>query len=137
MNTKSTVAIVGPALLLAAFTRVVDLAEVIPSQLLTFTIALIASLLTVAILAFKPRTAAARPARSSTPATNSKKETGLVKWFNASKGFGFITRANGEEIFVHFRSIVGQRSLRDGQPVEFVVTNGTKGLQAEEVVALK
>lgn len=136
MNTKSTVAVLGPALLLAGFTLIVDMAALMPAQLHAFTIALIASLLTLVILAFKPRPAAARSAKS-TAANNVKKETGSVKWFNASKGFGFITRANGEEIFVHFRSVVGQRSLRDGQRVEFAVTNGSKGLQAEEVVALK
>ncbi|MEH6583548.1 MAG: cold-shock protein [Halioglobus sp.] len=58
-----------------------------------------------------------------------------MKWFNVSKGFGFITRDNGEEIFVHFRSIRGEgrRSLRDGQRVSFVVADSDKGLQAEEV----
>ena len=62
-------------------------------------------------------------------------ETGTVKWFNVSKGFVFISRESGEEIFVHFRSIRGEgrRSLRDGQRVSFVVANSDKGLQAEEV----
>jgi len=66
-----------------------------------------------------------------------KREEGEVKWFNVSKGFGFITRENGEEIFVHFRSIRGEgrRSLRDGQKVSFVVADSDKGLQAEEVDA--
>ncbi|MCB1674837.1 MAG: cold shock domain-containing protein [Halioglobus sp.] len=63
------------------------------------------------------------------------REQGRVKWFNMSKGFGFITRANGEEIFVHFRSIRGEgrRSLRDGQQVTFVVKQSDKGPQAEDV----
>jgi len=62
-----------------------------------------------------------------------------VKWFSASKGFGFITRENGEDIFVHFRSIMGNghRILREGQRVEFAVSEGTKGPQAEEVTAIK
>lgn len=65
------------------------------------------------------------------------RELGQVKWFNANKGFGFITRDNGEDIFVHFRSIrgKGRRVLRDGQRVEFAVTESKKGLQAEDVAA--
>ena len=60
---------------------------------------------------------------------------GTVKWFNDSKGFGFIQRDSGEDIFVHFRAIQGDgyRSLQDGEKVEFSVTEGDKGLQAEEV----
>ena len=66
------------------------------------------------------------------------RETGTVKWFNVNKGFGFITRENGEDIFVHFRSIRGRghRSLRQGQPVKFSVTQGDKGMQAENVSAV-
>lgn len=65
----------------------------------------------------------------------SAREQGTVKWFNDSKGFGFIQRESGEDIFVHFRAIQGDgyRSLQDGQKVEFIVTEGDKGLQAEEV----
>lgn len=68
----------------------------------------------------------------------SVREQGIVKWFNDSKGFGFIQRASGEDIFVHFRAIQseGYRSLKEGQAVEFVVTESGKGLQAEEVVKL-
>ena len=63
------------------------------------------------------------------------REQGTVKWFNAAKGFGFITRENGEDIFVHFRSIQGKghRSLGEGQTVFFDVTEGDKGLQAVDV----
>lgn len=63
------------------------------------------------------------------------REKGTVKWFNAAKGFGFITRENGEDIFVHFRSIQGKghRSLGEGQTVIFAVTEGDKGLQAVDV----
>ena len=63
------------------------------------------------------------------------KETGTVKWFNASKGFGFIARENGEDVFVHFSAIeaAGYRSLDEGARVSFVVKNGPKGLQAEQV----
>ncbi len=66
------------------------------------------------------------------------REQGQVKWFNVSKGYGFVTRANGEDIFVHFRSIrgTGRKVLRDGQAVEFTVTDGDKGPQAEDVEAV-
>ncbi len=65
----------------------------------------------------------------------SDREQGIVKWFNDSKGFGFIQRNSGEDIFVHFRAIQGDgyRSLKDGEKVEFTVVEGQKGLQAEEV----
>ena len=61
--------------------------------------------------------------------------TGKVKWFDAKKGFGFISQENGEDVFVHFSSITGAgfKSLEDGDPVEFEVTQGAKGLQAQNV----
>lgn len=66
------------------------------------------------------------------------KEKGKVKWFNNAKGFGFIEREQGGDIFVHYSSIKidGYRTLKEGQPVEFIVSQGEKGLQADEVVAL-
>ncbi len=66
---------------------------------------------------------------------DSNREQGQVKWFNISKGYGFVTRESGEEIFVHFRSIrgKGRRGLRDGQNIEFTVVQGEKGPQAEDV----
>jgi len=75
------------------------------------------------------------------PAPSGDRETGTVKWFNRTKGFGFIVRESGEEIFVHQRSILSEGSgdnrrrpsLKDGQSVTFVVANREKGLQAEEV----
>jgi CspA family cold shock protein len=63
-------------------------------------------------------------------------EQGIVKWFNDGKGYGFISRQNGGgDVFVHFSAIQsnGFRSLQEGQAVQFVVTNGPKGLQAENV----
>ena len=61
--------------------------------------------------------------------------TGKVKWFNADKGFGFITGNDGKDVFVHFKSIVGDgyRSLEDGQEVEYEVEETDKGLQARNV----
>ncbi|MBC8336158.1 MAG: cold shock domain-containing protein [Anaerolineae bacterium] len=68
----------------------------------------------------------------------SEKEQGTVKWFNGSKGFGFIERAEGDDVFVHFSAIIGDgyRNLEEGQAVEFTVAQGDKGLQAENVVAI-
>lgn len=64
-----------------------------------------------------------------------EREKGTVKWFNSSKGYGFIQRENGEDVFVHYQSIVGEgyRKLEEGQKVEFTVAQGQKGLQASEV----
>jgi CspA family cold shock protein len=61
--------------------------------------------------------------------------TGTVKWFNADKGFGFIAQQSGPDVFVHFRNIKssGYKSLAEGQQVQFNVTKGEKGLQAENV----
>jgi CspA family cold shock protein len=66
------------------------------------------------------------------------KEQGTVKWFNASKGFGFIQRQTGEDVFVHFSAIQGDgyKSLNEGQAVEFDVAKGPKGLQAANVTSL-
>lgn len=63
------------------------------------------------------------------------KEKGTVKWFNAAKGYGFIQRENGEDVFVHFSAIQasGYRTLEEGSAVEFAVKKGPKGLQAEDV----
>jgi CspA family cold shock protein len=64
------------------------------------------------------------------------KEKGTVKWFNAAKGFGFIQRAGGDDVFVHFSAIQanGYRTLEEGSEVEFEVKQGPKGLQAEDVM---
>lgn len=63
---------------------------------------------------------------------------GIVKWFNNAKGFGFITRDSGDDVFVHFRSIRGEgyRTLTQGQQVEFALMEGPKGLHAEDVCKL-
>lgn len=115
------------------------------SLLAAFSLATVATVLLVSLPANssasatdKPtRTAAQKPAGQSTK-NDSAREQGQVKWFNVSKGFGFITKDDGEEIFVHFRSIRGEgrRGLRDGQRVSFIVAQSDKGPQAEDVTGI-
>jgi CspA family cold shock protein len=87
------------------------------------------------------RCAARRSEREAQIAQNEVvevKEQGTVKWFNASKGYGFIQRQSGEDVFVHFSAIQmdGYKSLNEGQAVEFEVRKGPKGLQAENVTGV-
>jgi cold shock CspA family protein len=111
-------------------------------------ILLIATLSLVSALLARPRNATKnnlgnRHSRSRSKAPRKQttvqgnREQGEVKWFNSTKGFGFITRDSGEDIFVHFRSIRGEghRTLKDGERVDFVVTDGDKGLQADDVIS--
>ena len=66
-------------------------------------------------------------------------EKGTVKWFNASKGYGFISRQEGGDVFVHFNAIIGDgyKTLNEGDKVEFEVEQGPKGLQASKVSVIK
>lgn len=143
MTLRIAVASLIVSLLAALFAQLASLATLlasVPAFVVHFIVALPAALLTGLLV--KRWTATNTVRRTQTPrrvSSNSPKETGSVKWFSPSKGFGFITRDNGEDIFVHFRSIMGNghRVLREGQRVEFAVTEGTKGLQAEEVSTIK
>jgi CspA family cold shock protein len=92
------------------------------------------SILTASVLSAKTSFSGSS---SSNIKMSADQERGTVKWFNAAKGFGFITRENGEDVFVHFRSIQGKghRSLGEGQAVIFSVTEGDKGLQAVDVTS--
>ena len=67
-----------------------------------------------------------------------ERENGTVKWFNNSKGYGFIVREEGDDIFVHYNSIQGEgfRTLEEGQRVEFTVVESEKGLQAQDVIVI-
>ncbi|WP_317851116.1 MULTISPECIES: cold-shock protein [unclassified Pseudomonas] len=103
-----------------------------PAVLFSLVAALIAVALHLGICFYKSSPAAASPSYDM-----SNRDTGTVKWFNTSKGFGFISRDSGDDIFVHFRAIRGEghRVLVEGQRVEFSVMNRDKGLQAEDVIA--
>ena len=102
----------------------------------------VATLITGLITRGRPQRLASATAGRSAPARTAgddqDREEGSVKWFNVSKGFGFITVDDGQEIFVHFRSIRGEgrRSLRDGQRVSFCIAQSDKGHQAEDVEPL-
>jgi cold shock protein len=84
---------------------------------------------------------AVKPSTNATTSTSSSstgREDGTVKWFNVKKGYGFITRDQGEDVFVHYRNIEGngRRAIADGQRVSFVVIDGDKGPQADEVTTI-
>ncbi|WP_300729307.1 cold-shock protein [Pseudomonas sp.] len=103
-----------------------------PAVLLSLVPAVVAVVLHLAVSFYKSSPSAAPQNYDMT-----NRDTGTVKWFNTSKGFGFISRDSGDDIFVHFRAIRGEghRVLVEGQRVEFSVMNRDKGLQAEDVIA--
>lgn len=112
---------------------------------LAFCIATVLTVVALQVVRARPPRAATnsasrpRSSRGSGSGSGSGRETGKVKWFNYSKGFGFITRDSGDDVFVHYRGIrgSGRRGLREGQHVEFDVREGDKGLQADDVVVLE
>ena len=115
-----------------------------PATLASLMLAFMAVLLQLATAPAKslPSSDRSRPSSSrkaqsrNAPAPAAGRETGTVKWFNTSKGFGFISRDSGDDVFVHFRAIRGEghRVLVEGQRVEFTIMMRDKGLQAEDVV---
>ena len=110
----------------------------IDQRLLLLLAFFIATMATAIIVGNKyaPSNPEAEQGPRKTPTGDAGREHGTVKWFNVTKGFGFIVKDDGEEIFVHFRSIRGEgrRGLRDGQSVSFIVAQSDKGPQAEDVV---
>lgn len=117
-----------------------------PATLASLMLAFIAVLLHLATAQSKKRgtrhtsPSSARKSQSTSAAASAVgRETGTVKWFNTSKGFGFISRDSGDDVFVHFRAIRGEghRVLVEGQRVEFTIMMRDKGLQAEDVVAIQ
>jgi len=147
MTARKTLAVVGSAAILATLAYLIELSTHVSEPGAYFVTALLAA--TSTLLATQQNRSRRNRRNNSSPAASNQafnhgtvrtgKEQGCVKWFSASKGFGFITRDNGEDIFVHFRSIHGNghRVLHEGQRVEFAISEGSKGLQAEDVIALK
>lgn len=148
-NIKNLIVLFISAILAASLTQITSLAE-FPSLLLSSFLAVIFMLLmqslkTESIKKFfqarkaskaaKAKSSKAKSKQASNGVTDPNRESGTVKWFDSNKGYGFITRSMGEDIFVHFRSIKGNgyRSLHEGQSVEFLVTQGSKGPQAEDI----
>ncbi|MEE4220335.1 cold-shock protein [Pseudomonas viridiflava] len=130
--------LVSALLVLAVVLQILTL--LVPLQYIAGQPAIIAGLVT-AIVAVALHLGVSFYRSSPSPAPQShdmgNRDTGTVKWFNTSKGFGFISRDSGDDIFVHFRAIRGEghRVLVEGQRVEFSVMNRDKGLQAEDVIA--
>ncbi|WP_320892948.1 cold-shock protein [Stutzerimonas stutzeri] len=111
-----------------------------PATLASLLLAFVAVLLHLATP--QRRNKQPKPSRMSTSASvpsAAGREAGTVKWFNTSKGFGFISRDSGDDVFVHFRAIRGEghRILVEGQRVEFTIMMRDKGMQAEDVVPVE
>jgi len=141
MNTKIFIASFIVAAILSLLAYLINIESLFPALVAYFCIALISACLTTFWI-IRPHSEPSEKKQKRSKKSKKDlgpKEVGSVKWFNSSKGYGFITRESEEDIFVHFRSIVGKghRILQQGDKVEFAVTNGDKGLQAVEVSAIK
>ena len=145
LNIKNIFIISFSAILAAIITGAIFLPELSVQSLSGFfACGIISGLVTLIIQSFTENPGKVAPKSNKTNKPKAKKassnitsdhEEGTVKWFDSKKGYGFITRAMGEDIFVHFRSIQGNgyRSLQEGQAVKFLVTTGDKGPQAEDI----
>ncbi|WP_281400820.1 cold-shock protein [sulfur-oxidizing endosymbiont of Gigantopelta aegis] len=144
-NTKNLFVLCIATVLATALS--LSLVSVLPLSQITFlllngffAIVIMLLLQSIKMTAISQFFAARKTKKAATPkapkqSTDPNRESGTVKWFDSNKGYGFITRSMGEDIFVHFRSIKGNgyRSLYEGQAVEFLVTEGSKGPQAEDI----
>ena len=128
-------AIIVSAIATGITTQVMGDVATSTNTIITLAILFFISSITTALVATNKGGSKSQIKQAKPTNSNKSRETGTVKWFNTNKGFGFITRDNGDDVFVHFRSIRGQghRTLIEGQRVEFDVTEGEKGLQAEDV----
>ncbi len=145
-NTKNIMIIIFAALVAALLALSLEEAISIRSFINYFISSMLSGVLILLAQSITSTTRSSTARSKKTPApqksaskTSAGHESGTVKWFDSNKGYGFITRASGEDIFVHFRSIKGSgyRSLHEGQSVEFVVTQGDKGPQAEDIHIIK
>ena len=142
-NTKNLIILCISGTLAAFITQATSLTEIsallVSSFLALIIMQLAQSIKTESISKFfSARKAAKKASHKASSKSDPNRESGTVKWFDSNKGYGFITRSMGEDIFVHFRSIKGNgyRSLYEGQAVEFLVTEGSKGPQAEDIQIL-
>jgi CspA family cold shock protein len=137
----STLIMLGIALIAALAISQIQSAQLIESTALRFvatTAIIFIVILLASLLPRKTATNAPTSALIDEPLTPPARETGHVKWFNSEKGFGFIVRENGEDLFVHFRAVGDGSTLQlvEGQKVEYHIGQGRKGPQAEQVVVL-
>jgi cold shock protein len=135
----STLVALGSALITALAITQIQSAQLIESNLLRFIATAAVIFIVILLSGLLPR----KPAAGSVHAgksteTSHTREVGHVKWFNTDKGFGFIVRENGEDLFVHFRAVGDGSTLQlvEGQKVEYHIGQGRKGPQAEQVVVL-
>lgn len=135
----STLVALGAALITALAISQIQSAQLIESNLLRFIATAAIIFIVILLSGLLPRKSASDNANTENSAeAEPAREVGHVKWFNTDKGFGFIVRENGEDLFVHFRAVGDGSTLQlvEGQKVEYHIGQGRKGPQAEQVVVL-
>jgi len=135
----STLVALGAALITALAITQIQSAQLIESNLLRFIATAAIIFIVILLSGLLPRKSTSGNVTTGKSAeTAPVREVGHVKWFNIDKGFGFIVRENGEDLFVHFRAVGDGSTLQlvEGQKVEYHIGQGRKGPQAEQVVVL-
>lgn len=135
----STLVALGAALITALAITQIQSAQLIESNLLRFIATAAIIFIVILLSGLLPRKSTSGTVTTGKSAeTTPVREVGHVKWFNTDKGFGFIVRENGEDLFVHFRAVGDGSTLQlvEGQKVEYHIGQGRKGPQAEQVVVL-